>query len=269
MSDGLVRGVLPAVNLKWAACVTVGLRADAARLHGLAEGSAAMLGEAINAGALLAALQKGETRINLQVECDGPLRGLFVEATAEGGVRGYVKEPELYGTAAVLGRSGFLSVLRDLGKGEYYRSSVDLSVMELGADLERYFVTSDQIPTRVALASTGGVLLQCLPGADPADLETAAKGLKARLTESLKAGSAALLAKSLFGGEPFEVLASYPLEWKCTCSKDRVLRALTTMGPDELADMIAKEGKASAKCQFCGQGYEVSADELKALIPKV
>src|SRR5688572_10476145 len=131
MSDGLVRGVLPSANLKWAVCLTPGLCAQAQRLHGLAEGSAAMLGEAINAAALLAALQKGNSRINLQVECDGPLRGLFVDASADGDVRGYVKEPQLHGTAAVLGRSGFLSVLRDLGQGEHYRSSVDLSAMEL------------------------------------------------------------------------------------------------------------------------------------------
>jgi len=268
VSDGLVRGVLPAANLKWAACVTAGLKGEAARRHGLAEGSAAVLGEAVNAAVLLAALQKGDTRINLQLECDGPLRGLFVDASAAGHVRGYVKEPLLYGTAAVLGRSGFLSVLRDLGKGEHYRSSVELSAMELGPDLERYFAASDQIPTRVALSSTGGVLLQCLPGADPAELERAATGLKARLDAALTGASAALLAKALFGDEPFEVLASYPLEWKCTCSKERVLRALTTMGPEELADMIAKEGKASAKCQFCGQSYEVSAAELTALLPK-
>ncbi len=268
MSDGLVRGVLPAANLKWVACATAGLRAEAARLHALAEGSAAMLGEAVSGAVLLAALQKGETRINLQLECDGPLRGLFVDASASGGVRGYVKEPQLYGTAAVLGRSGFLSVLRDLGEGEYYRSSVDLSAMELGPDLERYFASSDQIPTRVALSSTGGVLLQCLPGSDPAELERVAAGLKARLDAALAGGSAAGLAKALFGDEPFDVLATYPLAWKCTCSKERVLRALTTMGPEELADMIAKEGKASAKCQFCGQGYEVSAAELMALLPK-
>ena len=72
-----------------------------------------MLGEGLNAAVLLAALQKGSSRINLQIECDGVLRGMFVDASADGDVRGYVKEPQLHGTAAVLGRGGFLSVLRD------------------------------------------------------------------------------------------------------------------------------------------------------------
>jgi molecular chaperone Hsp33 len=161
-------------------------------------------------------------------------------------------------------------VLRDLGQGEHYRSSVELSVMELGPDLERYFAASDQVPTRVALTTSAGVLLQCLPGADPAELQRVAERLPARLQAAVAVaqGSAAHAAKELFGDEPFDVLASYPLSWKCSCSKERVMRALTTMGPEELADMIEKEGKASAKCQFCGRAYEISADELKTLLPK-
>jgi molecular chaperone Hsp33 len=268
VSDGLVRGVLPSVNLKWAACLTSALKAEAQELHGLADGSAAILGEALNAGVLLAALQKGSTRINLQIECDGPLRGMFVDASAEGHVRGYCKETQLHGTAAVLGRGGFLSVLRDLGQGEHYRSSVELSAMDLSTDLERYFTASDQVPTRVALASTAGVLVQALPGADPDDLVRVCEKLGDRLRAALTAPSATAAAKAVFGEESFEVLASYPLEWKCTCSKERVMRALATVGPEELTDMIEKDKKASAKCQFCGRSYEISAEELRSLLAK-
>jgi molecular chaperone Hsp33 len=268
MNDGLVRGVLSAADLKWAVCLTGGLKKEAQERHGLSEPAGALMGEAVAAACLLAALEKGGTRINLQLECDGPLRGLFVDASAEGGVRGYVKNPELAGLAAALGRAGYLSVLRDLGRGEHYRSSVELSVMQLGPDLERYFAVSDQVPTRVALSSGGGVLVQCLPGGDPAELERVASVLSARLPGALASGSAAIAAHALFGEEPFDVLATYPLAWRCTCSKDRVLRALATLGADELLDMIAKEGKAQAKCQFCGRAYEVSGDELKTLLPK-
>ena len=93
--------------------------------------------------------------------------------------------------------------------------------MEIGADLERYFATSDQVPTKVAVTSTGGVLLQCLPGADPAELQRVAERLGDRLRAAQKGagGSVAQAAKLLFGDEPFDVLASYPLSWKCTCSK--------------------------------------------------
>ncbi|MBK7862963.1 MAG: Hsp33 family molecular chaperone HslO [Archangiaceae bacterium] len=265
--DSLIRGVLSGPNLKWVACVTPALVIEAARLHGLQPGSAAMLGEGLNAAVLLAALQKGSTRVNLQIECDGPLRGLFVDASADGALRGYVKVPNLEDAAGALGRGGFLSVLRDLGQGEHYRSSVDLQAMDLSTDLERYFAASDQVPTRVALAPTGGVLLQCLPGADPAELERVGQKLGERLAAALPQGSGPLVAQKVFGEEPFEVLASYPLAWKCSCSKERVIRALTTMGPEELTDMIEKDGKASAKCQFCGRAYEISADELKTLLP--
>jgi len=260
--------VLPAADLKWAVCLTAGLRDEARERHGMSEAAGELMGQAIAASALLAALEKGGTRINLQLECDGPLRGLFVDASAEGGVRGYVKNIELPALAAALGKAGYLSVLRDLGRGEHYRSSVELSAMELATDLERYFAVSDQVPTRVALSSAGGVLLQCLPGADPCVLERLGAPMRQQLEQALASGSAATAARVLFAEEPFDVLATYPLEWKCTCSKDRVLRALATLGSEELLDMIAKEGKAAAKCQFCGRAYEVSGDELKTLLPK-
>jgi molecular chaperone Hsp33 len=268
MSDGLVRGVLPGADLRWAVCLTAGLKREAQERHGLSGPAAELLGEAIAASSLLAALEKGGTRINLQLECDGPLRGLFVDASAEGGVRGYVKNVELAGLAAALGKGGYLSVLRDLGRGEHYRSSVELAAMQIAPDLERYFAVSDQVPTRVALTNDGGVLLQCLPGADPSELERLAAPLAPKLEGALASGSAATAARGLFGEEPFDVLATYPLAWRCTCSKDRVLRALATLGAEELLDMIAKEGKAAAKCQFCGRAYEVTGDELKTLLPK-
>jgi molecular chaperone Hsp33 len=260
--------MLPAADLKWAVCLTSGLKSEAKERHGLSEPAAEMLGEAIAASALLAALEKGGTRINLQLECEGPLRGLFVDASADGAVRGYVKNHELAGLAAALGKGGYLSVLRDLGRGEHYRSSVELAAMEIGPDLERYFAVSDQVPTRVALSSVGGVLVQCLPGADPAVLATLGAGLADRLPLAIASGSAAAAARALFGEEPFDVLATYPLSWTCSCSKDRVMRALSTLGSEELLDMIAKEGKAAAKCQFCGRAYEISGEELKTLLPK-
>jgi molecular chaperone Hsp33 len=233
MSDSIVRGVMPAADLKWAVCLTQGLKQEAKGHHGLTEPAAEMLGEAITASVLLAALEKGGTRINLQLECDGPLRGLFVDASADGAVRGYVKNQELAGLAAAMGKGGYLSVLRDLGRGEHYRSSVELAAMQLGPDLERYFAVSDQVPTRVALTANGGVLLQCLPGADPAVLNTLGGGLVEKLPAALATGSAATAAKALFGEEPFDVLATYPLEWRCSCSKDRVMRALSTLGSEE------------------------------------
>src|SRR5262249_20699209 len=148
------------------------------------------------ASALLAALEKGGTRINLQLECDGPLRGLFVDASADGAVRGYVKNQELAGLAAALGKGGYLSVLRDLGRGEHYRSSVELAEMQIGPALERYFAVSDQVPPRVARVPDGGVLMQCLPGADPAVLASLGEGLVEKLPRAIGSGSAAAAARA-------------------------------------------------------------------------
>jgi len=179
--DALIRGLLPG-DVKVAVVVCTQAARHAERVHHLAQVSASLLGQAFAGALLMASLQKGDSRVNLQVECDGPLRGLFVDAGADGVVRGYVKNPHVdmqsapgpYRWRPALGNTGFLSVLRDVG-AEYYRSSVALEHLDLPKDLAHYFATSDQVPTRVAvevaeagevpLGVVAGVLLQALPGA--------------------------------------------------------------------------------------------------------
>src|SRR5512140_2190085 len=128
-------------------------------LHGLYPTSAHLFAQALAAGALLGALQKDRGRINLQLECDGPVRGLLVDADAAGNVRGYVRAPLVHfpgdpgsGAHAALGGSGFLSVLREDGRGQPYRSAVELAAFDLPEDPRRWFATSEQVVTAFDLA---------------------------------------------------------------------------------------------------------------------
>src|SRR4051812_14441435 len=184
MADELVSALLRAEDLRVVLALTGDLSRRARELAAMRPGSAAMLAQGLTAGLLLAALQKERARLNLQLECDGPLRGLFVDASSTGEVRGYVKNPHVehlggegeFRWRPVLGNTGFLSVLRDQGGGESYRSSVQLARFDLARDLEAFFADSEQLRAEVILgavpegeeplAVVGGWLLQPLPGGD-------------------------------------------------------------------------------------------------------
>ncbi|HET9450202.1 MAG TPA: Hsp33 family molecular chaperone HslO, partial [Aggregicoccus sp.] len=164
MADELVSGLLKDVDLRVVLVTAGALSRKARALHSAEPAAAALLAQGLVSAALLAALQKEKGRINLQLECDGPLRGMFADAEAGGTVRGYVKNPYVsftggegeYHWRPALGNSGFLSVLRDLGGGEYYRSSVELQAFDFPQDLERYFHASEQVQTRIALELVPG-----------------------------------------------------------------------------------------------------------------
>lgn len=286
MSDELFTALLPASGLRVVAALTTEVSHEARRLHRAEPGSAALLSEGLTAVALLAALQKERTRVSLQLECDGPVRGLLVDAD-DGRVRGYVKKPLLavlgdegtFHWRPLLGNSGYLSVLRDLGEGEVYRSSVELEAFELGRDLERYFAVSDQVESVVrirtvpagpeVLGASGGVLLQKLPGGDAGALAAAGRRLgPGALDRALLAanGSGPALLRALFPGDELDVLAKRPLEFRCGCSRERVHRALLALGRAELEDLLATDNQAEATCEFCTTRYVIPADELRTLI---
>ncbi|MCP3144220.1 Hsp33 family molecular chaperone HslO [Pyxidicoccus xibeiensis] len=302
MPDEIVSGLLKQTDLRVVLATTTELSRQARATHGAAPAAAALLSQALTAAALMGALQKHDARINLQVECDGPLRGLFVDGDASGLVRGYVKNLHVeyvggegrYHWRPVLGNKGFLSVLRDMGGGEYYRSAVELQHFDLAADLERYFHQSDQLPSHVMLAQlpapgdgaaeetagsppgeylglVAGLLVQPLPDGDM----EAFKALGARLREQLPivlqshaaAGATAVL-RALLPEADFEVMSRYPLRFGCSCSKDRVLRALLAMGREELTDLLEKEGQAEATCQFCTTRYVIPGEEIRTMLER-
>lgn len=292
MADELVSGLLKDVDVRVVLALTSDLSRQARATHKSEPASAAMLSQGLTAAALLAALQKTESRINVQLECDGPLRGFFVDGDATGLLRGYTKNPYVahmgaegeYRWRPVLGNKGFISVLRDIGDGEYYRSSVELERFDFNEDLERYFTLSEQVASHVKLVqlpssgdgaseplgTVAGVLLQPLPNGDKEAFEALSAQVKQRFPEALQAhaaeGGAALLKALLPGRTDLEVMSRYPLRFSCTCSRDRVKVALLAMGREELTDMMEKEGKAEVTCQFCTTQYVIPGEEIRELL---
>lgn len=292
MSDELVSALLKDADLRVVLVTTGALSRHAQQLQQLESAAAALLAQGLTAAALLAALQKEQGRINLQLECDGPLRGMFADGGPEGAVRGYVKNPHVrfagaegrYRWRPVLGNAGYLSVLRDLGGGEYYRSSVELAAFDFPRDLERFFAASEQTETVLAieeaaaevdgrpeaLGQVAGVLLQPLPDGDRELFQALARELPERFARAVREapheGAAALLRRLFEGREDLEVMSRYPLAFRCGCSRERVHRALLSMGRAELEDVLAKDGKAEVTCEFCTTQYVVTEDELRGLL---
>ena len=287
MSDAIVRALLQDSNLKVSVAVLTQTARDGRRRHRLKPASASLFAQGLLGGALMASLQKGETRINLQLECDGPMRGFFVDAAASGDIRGYVKNPlvdvelseGVFQWRAALGNSGFISVLRDVG-GEYYRSSVELVSMRMADDLNYYFKTSDQVATQVALTTrregsealgrVAGVLVQAMPDADLEALSRIGRDLETKLDDAvahLETLEAKALLNALFPGVP--VMLETPVRFACTCSKERALTTLQNLGVDEVQEIVDTLGSTAVTCQFCGSKHEISLPDLFGILERL
>jgi molecular chaperone Hsp33 len=287
MASSVLTGLIrePGIRVLLAEVTEVAQKAQ--QSHGLFPGASVMLAQGLAAGALLAALQKENQPVNLQLECDGPLRGLFVDAQPDGSLRGYVKNRyvEFEGGAGayrfrpILGNKGYLSVLRDFGNGEFYRSSVELSHFDLSADLQAFFAQSEQTVTEVGLGvlagadgqllAAVGVVLQALPGVDAASVETLSQRMLkgGALERGLKEGrSSGEYAESWFSGDGLTVMKTVELAYRCRCSHEKVMGALRMLGVSELTDILVKEGQAEATCHFCGRKFVAHREELQALV---
>lgn len=280
MTDRLCRGLIPARGLR-VAFVRVGDTARMSRvLHGLYPTSAFLFAQALAAGSLLGALLKEKGRVNLQLECDGPVGGLLVDADPDGNVRGYVRRPAVNfpgdparGARAALGGSGFLSVLRDLGGGQHYRSAVSLEAFDLAEDLRRWFAASEQVGTAFDVAvvprdgeplgEVAGLLLQRLPDGDATAVQEArARIAEGELRRAVASGTSAQDAIRAVVGDGLDLLADVEVAYRCGCSHERARIAVSALGADGVAEVLANEREAVITCEFCRTRYVVSEPEL-------
>lgn len=291
MPDQLIRATAAEGGIRAVGVITTGLTEEARQRHRLSYVATAALGRTMSAGLLLASsMKQPQSRVNIRVKGNGPLGGILVDAGLDGTVRGYVDNPAIelppnplgkldVGTA--VGPDGYLYVVRDVGYGYPYSSTVELVSGEIGEDISHYLATSEQTPSAIVLgvfvgakgvSAAGGLLLQVMPKA--ARDEALVKTLEARVsslsgfTPLLRAHqSLPEILHQLLGDLGLEILTQSQLvRFDCGCSFDRVLGALKMLGQDELQDMIEKDKGAEATCHFCGQVYRASSQELEQLI---
>jgi len=290
MTDYLVRIITKQGNTRGLACVTTALAAEACALHGTLPTASVALGRALTGGALMGALLKTNQRVALKFEGNGPLRKILAEADSNGAVRGYVGEPLTdpepvngkFNVAGALGKAGFLTVTKDLGMKEPYRGIVQLYTSEIAEDLAFYFAESEQIPSAVGLGTyadpekgvtvSGGFLIQAMPPQNEEIIRTLTARIQAipSVTELLNGGcTPENILETIFTDIPFDILEKRELAFRCSCSKERMEKALIALGREEIRSIVSDQGGADLTCEFCRSFYRFTAEELTQLADRI
>ena len=266
------------------------LAARAEQIHKTSAVVTAALGRLLSAASMMGYLLKGEEdSVTLRVKGDGPAGAVIAAADSSGNVRGYVGNPVVelplnekgkLDVGGAVGKNGALYVMKDLGLKEPYIGSVPLLSGELAEEVTSYYAVSEQVPTVCSLGvlvnpdltvrAAGGFLVQLLPFAPEEAVEKVEKAVAAipPVTKLLDGGASPEdICRRALDGFEVELLEEAPVEYRCDCSREKVLRALVSLGKEELEEMAA-EPETEVTCHFCDAAYRFSEDELRALLRK-
>ena len=244
----------------------------------------------LTAGTMMGSMMKNESDLlTLQIQCDGPIGGLTVTADNQGRVKGYVNNPEVLIHANAKGKLdvaealglGILNVIKDMGLKEPYVGQTILHTSEIAEDLTYYFATSEQIPSSVGLGvlmnkdntvrQAGGFIVQVMPFVEDAVVDRLEENIKKidSVTAMLDRGyTPEQILKEVLQGMDVEFTDQMPAEFYCNCSKERVERALISIGRKELQSLISEGKEVEMNCHFCNRNYTFSIEELKELLKK-
>ncbi|MCQ2442294.1 MAG: Hsp33 family molecular chaperone HslO [Oscillospiraceae bacterium] len=262
------------------------LVAEAQRIHGASSVATAALGRTLMATSLMGNQLKGkDNSVTVQIRGGGPIGTITCVSDAEGYVRGCVTDPKVFlpvrsvgklDVGRAVGTDGSLTVIKDLGMKEPYIGSIPLVSGEIAEDVTSYYATSEQLPTACALGvlvdsrdqhvyAAGGFLIQLLPGADEEAISKVERGIEkiGYVTRHFQEGVTPLeLVQQVLSEFDVEVLETVPVGYRCSCGKDRYVRALATLGRAELESIIQEQGGAELQCHFCNKKYQFTAQEL-------
>ena len=290
MTDYIVRAIAADGQIRAFAAQTAGVVEAARKAHNTSPVATAALGRLLTAGGMMGAMMKGEKDVlTLQIKGDGPLEGITVTADSQGNVKGYVGNPQVLLHANAQGKldvgkavgHGFLNVIKDMGLKEPYSGQTTLQTGEIGDDLTYYFAASEQVPSSVGLGvlmergntvrQAGGFVVQLMPFAEEetiAKLEENLSGITS-VTALLDQGDTPedLLGR-LLGNLNLEITDTLPVRFHCGCSKERVERALISIGSKELKEMIREGKPVELNCHFCNTNYQFTVEELKEILRK-
>ena len=284
MSDYLVRATAADAQVR-AFAVTARDTVETARAaHDTSPVMTAALGRLLCAGAMMGSMMKGDADVlTLQVQGDGPAGGLTVTADSKGRVKGYAVHPQVILPANSQGKldvggaigAGSLRVIRDLGLKEPYVGQTPLQTGEIAEDLTWYFASSEQVPSTVGLGvlmeknntvkQAGGFIVQLMPFAQDAVIEQLEYNMSRihSVTKLLEDGnSPEQILALLLEGMDMEILSDMPVEFYCNCSRERVAKALYSIGKKELDEMIRDGEPIEVKCHFCNRAYSFRVEDL-------
>ena len=288
MSDTLLRAIARDAGIQISAAVTTGLVERARQIHNTTPVATAALGRTLTATAIMGSqLKVDDGSVTVQVKGNGPLGAIVCVGDADGYVRGYLQNPSAdlplrpdgkLAVGAGVGR-GYLMVIKDIGLKDPITGTVALVNGEIAEDLTRYFAESEQIPSACALGvlvdtdrtvkCAGGWLVQLMPGVKDADIDRLEANL-ARIepmTTMLDKGMGLEeIVQAVLDGFAVDFLQTDEIGYRCACSREKVERALISMGKTELGKMAEEQEKSEVTCQFCDKIYTFSREELRELL---
>ena len=245
----------------------------------------------MTAAVMMGAMMKGEDKLTIKIEGNGPIGPMIIDSNAYGEVRGYATNPQTHfdvneqgklDVRRAVGTEGMLTVVKDLGLRDFFTGQVPLVSGEIAEDFTEYFVVSEQVPSAVALGvlvnpdktvkAAGGFIIQVMPGASDETITvleeriSTMKPISKMIDEGLTPEE---ILGEVLGAENVEILDQMDVAFKCNCSKERFGNAIIGLGEKEIREMIEEEGHAEANCHFCLESYVYPKEELEGFIDEI
>lgn len=290
--DYLIRGIEKEGKFKFVAVNTTGIVNTAREKHQTSKTASAALGRTISAAELMSTMLKNRNdSLSLIIAGNGIAGNILVSANNKGEIKGYIENPAAdlplndlgkLDVAGIVGRSGYVKTIMDLGMKEAYVGQSEIISGEIAEDIAYYFLQSEQTNTAVALGvlvdkdlsikHSGGYMIQLLPGCTEEDISKLEKsiGNKKSMTELMdEKESLEDIISYILEDFEIEILEEKDLEWKCLCSRERTIQTLKALGKDQLKEIIEEDGKAEVVCHFCNEKYNFTKDQLVEILDEL
>ncbi|MGH0680654.1 redox-regulated molecular chaperone HslO [Bacillus luti] len=288
MKDYLVKALAFDGEVRAYSVRTTNTVGEAQRRHDTWRTASAALGRSLTAGTMMGAMLKGEQKLTIKVEGNGPIGPILVDAHANGDVRGYVTNPhvDFEGTEQgklrvyqAVGTEGFVTVIKDIGMREPFIGQSPIVSGELGEDFTYYFAVSEQTPSSVgvgvlvngddSILAAGGFILQIMPGAQEETISFIEDRLQKIPPVSMlieQGLSPEELLYAVLGEDKVKVLETMDVQFNCTCSRERIESVLISLGKTELEQVREEEEETEVHCHFCNERYKFSKEDITNLI---
>lgn len=288
MSDYLIRGIGDGFRIL--AVDSTEIVNEAVRRHGTLPTASAAFGRALTMGVMMGAMLKNEDKVTVTIQGGGPIGPIVIDSDAKGHVRGYIGNPKVHfdlneqgklDVRRAVGTDGNINVAKDIGLKENFIGSTEIISGELGEDFSFYFYSSEQVPSIVALGvlvnpdntikAAGGYVIQVMPDATDEridELQEMSKSFRP-VSELIDEGmSPETIMNTILGEENWNKLSEMPVSFKCNCSKERFLDAISSIDPAEIMAMIQEDGGAEVDCHFCRTTIWIDKSELGKLLQR-
>lgn len=297
MKSRIIRGV--SKNARFFVINSTDVVQKALEIHKCSPTAIAGFGRFLTAGLIMGASLKGDDKLSLITDTDGPVNNMVVTADANGHIKGYLSNPQADlplkpivnqpDVANLIGK-GSLRVIKDMGLKEPYCGLSEIQTGEIATDIAYYYVTSEQTPTVIALGvdlqdektvrSAGGYMVQLFPGADEKFIDLLEAKIKAirNVTELFKGGmDLERIIKLLYEDmsdetyqklvEDYEILEEREVSYYCDCNKEKYYKGLITLGKEEILNLLEElNGTIETECHFCGKKYQFTKEDFKEFL---